>query len=115
MNHVTFTYVPYRSVRDQERQAALDLQRSFRGGNLTPAYVVAIRAAEAALMREGPDNEVNRKARMLSWVGIRCFELPLLAAALPLLRTYAEQAENDGERSLATKAIAVVNEILDLP
>ena len=113
INRVTFTYTPH--IRDMERQAVSDLTLSIMRGSPAPAFAAAVRAAQAAYMREVPDTMEHRKARMLTWAGVRCLPLPILAQAIPLLRTYDAQAENEGERSLAKKAMALVNEILDLP
>jgi len=97
------------AIRKEERQAVLDLQHSLRGGNLARAYVAAIRACEAAFVREWrSDHPTIRRARTLAWAGLGLFDLRTWSKALPLLDSYARQADNEGERRLALKAKALV-------
>jgi hypothetical protein len=51
------------------------------------------------------------QAQIMAWTGLWSIGLPVFARTLPLLRSYADQAENEGERSLALKAITLIDAI----
>jgi hypothetical protein len=109
MKYATLSYPSPKSLRDLERRAVLDLQCSFRSGNLASEFYAAIRAAEYAFIRESTDTgSLIRKAQILAWAGFGSIPLPVLARTRPLLRTYTEQADDEGERSIALKALALI-------
>jgi hypothetical protein len=88
------------------------LQRSFRGGHPAPEFVAAVRAAEFVFIREVTDASLPvMQAQIMAWTGLWSIGLPVFARTLPLLRSYADQAENEGERSLALKAITLIDAI----
>ena len=103
-----------RDIQNQERQAVQDHQHSFKSGNLSREYMAIVRACEAVFVRECPGNHpIMRKARTLAWAGLSLFDLPTWTNTLPILDSYATQADNDGERRLALKAKALVLSLIE--